>query len=138
MSEEKTELLKVDSTNPLPLETLFNQFAAMMMNRFDRLEAQYNESHQQFIERFAQVDERFAEINERLAKAEKEQIQTNLELRMLNTSLSKMEESMADLDYKVDSFIREQVKIKRDVAKLQEAVGFKVGLDRRQEVTTNG
>ena len=143
MSEEQTKDLNGNSTNPLPLEELLKRHFDVVMARFDRVEVEVKtQSVELKAELRAEMQTQLAELKTELRaelqtqlaelKAEM-QSQTALvgaELRTMNATLARVDERMTDLDYKVDSFVREQIAMKRDMFKLQEAAGLKPGLSR--------
>ncbi len=124
MSEEQTKDLKSGATNPLPFEIVVTQQLAKIVSQLERLETQLRE---EMNEGFAQLR---AEMNERFAQVDARSVQTITELRQLSALSEQVNERITDLDYKVDSFIREQLNMKREITKLQEATGVKPGFVR--------
>ncbi len=102
MSEELTKDLNGGSTNVLPFEIVVTQQLAKIVSQLEQLETRLRA---EMSEGFAQVDGRFAQVH--------------AELRQLSALSEQVNERITDLDYKVDSFIREQLNMKREITKLQ-------------------
>lgn len=111
MSEDLTKDLNSNSTDRLPFEELVKRHLEAIAHRLERFEADTK----------AQLGQIRSETHEQFA-------QVRAELHVLNNTVAKIEERMTDLDYKLDSFVREQIAMKRDMFKLQEAAGFKQGV----------
>lgn len=115
MSEETTQTLKVESTNPLPIETLFKQFAELMTRRFDQLEAEVRAGNRELVERVNSLENRMSAVELELAGVK-------LELSGVKGQLDHIEERIVDLDVKVDSFVKDTINLKREMKKLQTVV----------------
>lgn len=114
MSEELTKDLNRNSTDRLPFEELVKRHLEAIATRLERFEAA--------------TQEQLAQVQEPLVQVQEQFVQVRGELGILNNTVAKIEERMTDLDYKLDSFVREQIAMKRDMFKLQEAAGFKQGV----------
>jgi chromosome segregation ATPase len=99
MSEENTKSQNGDSTNPLPFEDFVRQQFTAISTRFDNLSGEVNSLRQEMIERFVQLSR---------------------QIRELDTRVGKVEERVEDIDYKLDDFIKEQIRIKREWREFQE------------------
>jgi len=92
MSEENTKSQNGDSTNPVPFEEFVKQQFAVVLARFDKIESE-------MVERFVQLSRQIMELNGRVGK---------------------IEERVEDIDYKLDDFIKEQIRMKREWREYQE------------------
>ncbi len=113
MSEDIANSLSVDSTNPLPFEEFVRQHLTMLVKQGNelreqqvKLQEQQDALREEMIERFLQLSRQIVELNARSGKIEEE--------------IGKVREDIRDLEDKVDPFIREQLKLKRDLRELLE------------------
>jgi chromosome segregation ATPase len=118
MSEEKTEMLNADSTNPLPIEVLFKQFTDYMTRRFDQLEAEVRANRDETKE----LGERITSLEVRMTAVETELAGVKLELSGVKGQLDYVEERIIDLDEKVDAFVKETIHLKRELKQLKPVV----------------
>ncbi|MGH9938355.1 MAG: hypothetical protein ACREAM_19090 [Blastocatellia bacterium] len=103
MSEDNTKNLGADSTDPLPFEEFVRQ-------QLVALAAQMNGLREEMVERFLQLSRQIRELDSRVAKVEEEISKVRADIR----------EDIRDLEDKVDPFIREHLKLKRDLRELLE------------------
>lgn len=94
MSEENSRPLDENATNPVQFEDFVRQQFEMIASRLDRME-------KEMVERFVQLSRQGLETREQVVEAR---------------------EDIRDLDGKVDHFIREHLRIKRDLRELQESL----------------
>ena len=92
--------LNADTTNPIPFEDFVRQHLMA-------LSAQMNSLREEMIERFLQLSRQILELNARVGRVEEE--------------VGKVREDIRDLEDKVDPFIRERLKLKRDLRELLES-----------------
>lgn len=104
MSEDNTESLNGNSTNPTPFEGFVRQSLEMILVRQDRME-------KEMVERFVHLSRQGMETNE--------------QLREVKVQVAEAREEIRDLDDKIDPFIREQMKLKRNLRDLQESLSPK-------------
>ena len=96
MPEDNTNSQNDDSTTPLPFEEFVRQQLATILVRLDGVE---NSLRQEMVERFLQLSR---------------------QIRELDTRVGKIEERVEDIDYKLDDFIKEQIRIKREWREFQQ------------------
>ena len=139
MPEEITEKVKVSSTNPLPFEVMITQQLTAILSRLEQSDANLVAFRTEVNERFDRLEARQTQLEARQTQLEAQQAQTNAELRNLTQGVYKIDERFSNLEYKMDTFLTEQVVIKRELYKVQEVVGLKRGLDRLPaELGVNG
>ena len=117
MSEEITRSFNPDSTNPLPFEEFVRQNIALLLQKNNELQEQQVKLQEQQMKMYQEMLEGFSEVGR--------------QLRLLNERQAKTEEWFVDLkedikelDFKVDIFIREQIKMKRRLDEVRESVGL--------------
>jgi phage shock protein A len=91
--------LNADTTNPVPFEDFVRQHLVA-------LSAQVNSLREEMVERFLQLSRQIRELNARVGRVEEE--------------VGNVREDVKDLDDKVDSFIKEQLRMKREWREFQE------------------
>jgi hypothetical protein len=118
MSEEVTKNL--DSTSPLPFEEFVRENIVLLLKQGAelreqqiKLQEQQAKMYQETIEGFTEVGRQLRLLNERQAKGEEQ--------------MAGIKEDIQELDYKVDVFIREQIKIKRGLDEVRESVSLAPG-----------
>ncbi|HZS07870.1 MAG TPA: hypothetical protein VFD58_23755 [Blastocatellia bacterium] len=97
MSEDNTESLNGSSTNPTPFEAFVRQQFELLNSRMDALRAE-------MVERFVQVSRQTLEVRDQV---------------------SGLKEDIRDLNDKVDVFVRENLRIKRDLREIQDSLSPK-------------
>ncbi len=93
MPEDNNSDLNADSTNPIPFEDFVRQ-------QLMALAAQVNSLREDTVERFVQLSRQIRELDARVGRVQEE--------------VGNIREDVKDLDDKVDSFIKEQLKMKRE------------------------
>ncbi len=101
MSEDNPESLNSNATNPTPFEEFVRQQFGMIVARLDRIE-------KDMVERFVQLSRQMMETKEQLQEVKDQVAEAREEIR--------------DLDDKIDPFIREQMRLKRNLRDLQESL----------------
>jgi phosphoribosylaminoimidazole-succinocarboxamide synthase len=137
MSEETTEKLKTSSTNPLPFEVVVTNQLALILSRLEQSEtearafrAEVNERFDRLEERQTKLEERQTKLEERQTSMEAEQVKTTLELHNLTQVIYRIDERLMHYADKTDIFISEQLVIKKELFRVQKAVGLQPGLER--------
>jgi len=102
MPEDNNSDLNADLTNPIPFEDFVRQ-------QLLALAAQVNVLREDTVERFLQLSRQIRELDARVGRVQEE--------------VSNVREDVKDLDDKVDSFIKEQLKMKREWREFQEQEG---------------
>ncbi len=110
MSEEITKSFNPDSTNPLPFEEFVRQNIALLLQKNSELQEQQAKMYQEMLDGFSEVGRHLRLLNEQQAKTEE--------------GLADLKEDIKELDFKVDLFIREQIKIKRRLDEVRESAGL--------------
>lgn len=93
MSEDNTKSMNGDPTSPLPVEEFVKQQFSVILTRLDKIESE-------MAERFVQLSRQIRDLDARAAK---------------------IEERLEDIDYKLDDFIKEQIRMKREWRDFQES-----------------
>jgi hypothetical protein len=122
MSEDATKNL--DSTSPLPFETFVRENIELLLKQGVemreqqirlqeqqiKLQEQQTKMYQEMIAGFTEVGKQLRLLNERQARSEE--------------LIASLKEDIQELDYKVDVFIREQIKIKRGLEEVRASVSL--------------
>lgn len=93
MSEDNTKSINDDPTNPVPFEEFVKQQFTVILGRMDKIDSRLDKIESEMIERFVQLSR---------------------QIRDLDTRVGKVEEHVEDIDYKLDDFIKEQIRMKRE------------------------
>ncbi len=99
--------LNADTTNPIPFEDFVRQHLTLLLKAQAELRENQDKLREETIERFLQLSRQVVELNARTGRVEEE--------------VGKVREDIRDLEDKVDPFIREQIKLKRDLRELLES-----------------
>jgi len=98
MSEDETEPLDDHLTSPAPFEEYVKNQFEVVLARLDGVESGLRA---EMVERFLQVSRQIRDVDERVQD---------------------LGEQMRDLDEKVDTFIKEQLRLKRELREVQESL----------------
>ncbi len=93
MSEENDKSTNGDSTNPVHFEEFVRQQLTVILTRLEKIDVRLEKIEVEMVERFVQLGRQGLEINNRVVK---------------------IEEHVKDIDYKLDDFIKEQIRMKRE------------------------
>ncbi len=113
MSEDNINSPNADSTSPLPFEEFVRQHLALLLKAQTELRENQDQLRQEMIERFLQLSRQIVELNARTSRVEEK-------LGRVEEEVGKVREDIGDLEDKVGPFIREQIKLKRDLRELLE------------------
>ena len=91
-------LVETGAASPVPFEDFIRQQLALITTRLDSISDEVNTLRLEMIEQFVQL---------------------NRQVRDVDAVVSNAEERIRDLDYKLDEFIKEQIRLKREWREFQ-------------------
>jgi septal ring factor EnvC (AmiA/AmiB activator) len=114
MPEDETNGSNAEPTNPLPFEEFVRQHLALLLKAQTEMREKQDWLQKEMIERFVQLSQQIVELSARVDRVEER-------LGRVEEAVGKVREDIRDLEDKVDPFIREQLKLKRDLRELLES-----------------
>jgi predicted RNase H-like nuclease (RuvC/YqgF family) len=121
MPEDNTESLNADSTNPVPFEDFVKQHLTLLLNQVERLNGEVGRLNGEVGRLNGEVGQLKVELSNLRQETMEGFIQVGRLFREQDARLGRIEERFEDIDYKLDDFIKEQIRMKREWREYQES-----------------